>query len=164
LVRLVLKELVAVITEQLEQGKAVTIAGFGRFEAVERKGRRGEGLDGEEYQVVSRLVPRFRPYPFLRLKLQGRAPEPPPRDQVAAVVAVIGERELYMLLALCHVQGSFPGTWECAPGHTWDGMAVGCGGGDEGQKYYLFRTFPFGFWGDMMGGNGCTSEAQGIRD
>jgi nucleoid DNA-binding protein len=80
LVRVVLNELVAVIAEQLAEGNTVTIAGFGRFDAVEHKGRRVEGRDGKEYRVPSRLVPRFRPYPFLRLKLQGRAPEPPPRD------------------------------------------------------------------------------------
>ena len=79
-VRVVLNELVAVITEQLVQGNTVTIAGFGRFEATEHKGRKVEGMDGKVYEVQTRMVPSFRPYPYLRLKLQGRAPEPEPRD------------------------------------------------------------------------------------
>ena len=60
------------ITDQMVESNAVTIAGFGRFEAKEHRGRRVVGLDGEEYKVASRLVPSFRPYASLRQKVQGK--------------------------------------------------------------------------------------------
>lgn len=76
-VREVLDELVRVITEQLSQGNAVTIVGFGRFEATEHRGRLVCGLDGKVYQIESRRVASFRAFPCLRLTLQGRRPESP---------------------------------------------------------------------------------------
>ena len=57
------------------ESNAVAIAGFGRFEAKEHRGRRMVGLDGEEYKVASRLVPSFRPYASLRQKVQGKTDE-----------------------------------------------------------------------------------------
>lgn len=59
-----------VITDEMAEGSAVTIAGFGRFEATEHRGRTVIGLDGDAYQVDTRLVPSFRPYVSLRLKVQ----------------------------------------------------------------------------------------------
>ncbi len=56
-VRAALGTILDVITEQMAQGNAVSIASFGRFEAKEHKRRKVEGLDGEEYQVGSRLGP-----------------------------------------------------------------------------------------------------------
>jgi nucleoid DNA-binding protein len=64
-----------VITDQMAEGNAITIAGFGRFEAREHTGRRVVGLDGEEYEVESRLVPSFHPYGSLRKKVQGKTDE-----------------------------------------------------------------------------------------
>lgn len=59
----------------MAEGNAVTIAGFGRFEAREHKGRRVVELDGEEYEVETRLVPSFHPYDSLRQKVQGKMGE-----------------------------------------------------------------------------------------
>jgi DNA-binding protein HU-beta len=74
-VRDALHGILDVITDQMAEGNAVTIAGFGRFEAREHKGRRVVGLDGEEYEVESRLVPSFHPYDSLRQKVQGKMDE-----------------------------------------------------------------------------------------
>ena len=43
------------------ESNAVTIAGFGRFEAKEHRGRRVVGLDGEEYDLESRRCLRSIP-------------------------------------------------------------------------------------------------------
>jgi nucleoid DNA-binding protein len=74
-VRDALHGILDVITDEMARGNAVTIAGFGRFEAKEHKGRRVVGLDGEEYEVESRLVPSFHPYDSLRQKVQGKMDE-----------------------------------------------------------------------------------------
>jgi DNA-binding protein HU-beta len=74
-VREALHGILDVITDEMAEGNAVTIAGFGRFEAKEHKGRRVVGLDGEEFEVESRLVPSFHPYDSLRQKVQGRMGE-----------------------------------------------------------------------------------------
>ncbi|MBN1659197.1 MAG: HU family DNA-binding protein [Anaerolineae bacterium] len=81
-VRDALHGILDVITDEMAEGRAVTISGFGRFEAKEHKGRRVVGMDGGEYEVESRLVPSFKPYPSLRAKLQGKTDErmmPKPR-------------------------------------------------------------------------------------
>ncbi len=81
-VRDALHGILDVITDEMAEGRAVTISGFGRFEAKEHKGRRVVGLDGGEYEVESRLVPSFKPYPSLREKVQGKTDErliPKPR-------------------------------------------------------------------------------------
>ena len=69
-VREALHRILNVITDETAEGNAVTIAGFGRFEAGEHKGRRVVGLDGEEYEVESRLVPSSYSYDSLRQKVQ----------------------------------------------------------------------------------------------
>ncbi|MFN2186635.1 MAG: HU family DNA-binding protein [Anaerolineae bacterium] len=74
-VREALHGILDVITDQMAEGNAITIAGFGRFEAREHKGRRVVGLDGVEYEVESRLVPSFHPYASLRQKVQGKTDE-----------------------------------------------------------------------------------------
>jgi DNA-binding protein HU-beta len=70
-----------VITDQMAEGNAVTIAGFGRFEAREHAARVVH-LDGETYQVEPRLVPSFHPYDSLRAKVTGRSDDrlTPSRD------------------------------------------------------------------------------------
>ena len=81
-VREALAGILDVITDQLAAGGAVTIAGFGRFEAKEHAGRDVHGLDGETYQVGARLVPSFKPYDSLRAKVAGRSDDrlTPSRD------------------------------------------------------------------------------------
>lgn len=74
-VREALHGILDVLTDEMAEGNAVTIAGFGCFEAKEHKGRRVVGLDGEEYEVESRLVPSFHPYDSLRQKVQGEMDE-----------------------------------------------------------------------------------------
>jgi nucleoid DNA-binding protein len=74
-VRDALHGLLDVITDEMAEGRAVTISGFGRFEAKEHKGRRVVGLDGADYEVRTRLVPSFRPYPSLRAKVQSKSDE-----------------------------------------------------------------------------------------
>jgi nucleoid DNA-binding protein len=74
-VRDALHGILDVITDEMAEGNAVTIAGFGRFEAKQHRGRRVMGLDGREYDVESRLVPSFHPYASLRQKVQGKTDE-----------------------------------------------------------------------------------------
>jgi nucleoid DNA-binding protein len=74
-VRDALHGILDVLTDEMAGGRAVTISGFGRFGAKEHKGRRVVGLDGIEYEVESRLVPSFTPYPSLRAKVQGKSDE-----------------------------------------------------------------------------------------
>jgi len=74
-VREALHLILDVITDQMAEGHAVTIAGFGRFQAKEHRGRAVVGLDGEAYQIDRRMVPSFRPYASLRLKVQRKMDE-----------------------------------------------------------------------------------------
>jgi nucleoid DNA-binding protein len=74
-VREALHGILDVITDEMARGNAVTIAGFGRFEAKDHAGRRVVGLDGEEYEVEGRLVPSFHPYDSLRAKVQAKSDE-----------------------------------------------------------------------------------------
>jgi nucleoid DNA-binding protein len=74
-VREALHGILDVITDQMAEGSAVTIAGFGRFEVKEHKGRQVMGLDGKVYQVERRPVPSFHPYDSLRQKVQGKMDE-----------------------------------------------------------------------------------------
>ena len=64
-----------VTTDQMAEGSAVTMTGFGRFEAKEHKHRCVVGLGSEEYEVKSRPVPSFHPYASLRQKVQGKTDE-----------------------------------------------------------------------------------------
>ena len=79
-VRGVLEELATVIAEQLAEGQAVGVAGFGRFQVKEHLGREVVGLDGRLYEIERRLVPSFRPYPHLRQQVQGKVAEPEQGD------------------------------------------------------------------------------------
>ena len=62
-----------VIAETMAGGDAVTLVGFGRFEANEHRPRTVQGRDGKTYHVEGRLVPSFRPYPSLRRRVQEQA-------------------------------------------------------------------------------------------
>jgi DNA-binding protein HU-beta len=74
-VREALHGILDVITDQMAEGNAITIAGFGRFQAREHRRRKVFGMDGEVYQVDSRPVPSFRPYDSLRQKVRGKMDE-----------------------------------------------------------------------------------------
>lgn len=54
-VREVLHGILDVTTDQMAERNAITIAGFGRFEAKEHKGRRVVGLGGEEHEEETRV-------------------------------------------------------------------------------------------------------------
>jgi DNA-binding protein HU-beta len=62
-----------VIAETMAAGDAITLVGFGRFEANEHRPRTVQGRDGKTYHVEGRLVPSFRPYSSLRQWVQERA-------------------------------------------------------------------------------------------
>ena len=61
------------IAERMAEGDAITLVGFGRFEANEHRPRTVQGRDGKTYHVEGRLVPSFRPYPSLRRRVQEQA-------------------------------------------------------------------------------------------
>ena len=62
-----------VVAETMAEGDAITLVGFGRFEANEHRPRTVQGRDGKTYHVEGRLVPSFRPYPSLRRRVQEQA-------------------------------------------------------------------------------------------
>jgi nucleoid DNA-binding protein len=72
-VREALDGILDVVAEMMAEGNYVTLVGFGRFEANEHRPRTVHGRDGKTYQVESRLVPSFRPYPSLRRRVQEQA-------------------------------------------------------------------------------------------
>lgn len=74
-VREALGSILEVVAEVMAEGDAVTLVGFGRFEANEHRPRTVQGRDGRAYQVEGRLVPSFRPYRALRQWVRGQAAE-----------------------------------------------------------------------------------------
>jgi DNA-binding protein HU-beta len=72
-VREALEGILEAVAETMAEGDAVTLVGFGRFEASEHRPRIVHGRDGKTYNVQSRLVPSFRPYPSLRRRVQEQA-------------------------------------------------------------------------------------------
>jgi len=72
-VREALGGILAVVAETMADGNYVTLVGFGRFEANEHRPRIVQGRDGNTYQVESRLMPSFHPYPSLRRRVQAQA-------------------------------------------------------------------------------------------
>ena len=69
---------VDVVTETLQKGGEVTIAGFGTFSAKQRKGRMGVNPQRptEKIQIPSVVVPKFKAGKGLKdaLKASGHAP------------------------------------------------------------------------------------------
>ncbi len=60
----------SVITDVLAREEKVTLVGFGTFQVMERKGRRGRNPQtGETIQIPAKKVPRFRPGKGLREKV-----------------------------------------------------------------------------------------------
>ena len=55
------------ITDTLKKGEKVTLVGFGTFQVVERKARRGRNPQtGETIQIPAKKVPKFVPGKGLR--------------------------------------------------------------------------------------------------
>ena len=70
-----LEGILEVVAETMAAGGAVTLVGFGRFEARVHRPRSVRGLDRKSYRVTGRRVPTFRAYPSLRQRMQKPAAE-----------------------------------------------------------------------------------------
>ena len=61
----------SVITDSLVREERVTLVGFGTFQVMERKARRGRNPQtGQTIQIPAKKVPRFRPGKGLREKVK----------------------------------------------------------------------------------------------
>ena len=61
----------SVITDALARQERVTLIGFGTFQVMERKARRGRNPQtGDTIQIPARKVPRFKPGKNLRKKVK----------------------------------------------------------------------------------------------
>jgi len=61
----------SVITDALAREEKVTLVGFGTFQVMERKARKGRNpRTGEEIQIPAKRVPKFVPGKSLREKVQ----------------------------------------------------------------------------------------------
>jgi len=61
----------SVITDALVRRDKVTLVGFGTFQVMERKARRGRNpRTGETVQIQAKKVPRFKPGKNLRKKVK----------------------------------------------------------------------------------------------
>ena len=61
----------SVITDALARQERVTLVGFGTFQVMERKARKGRNPQtGETIQIPARKVPRFKPGKNLRKKVK----------------------------------------------------------------------------------------------
>ena len=59
------------VTESLFKGEKVTLVGFGTFQVMQRKARRGRNPQtGEGIQIPAKKVPKFVPGNGLRQKLK----------------------------------------------------------------------------------------------
>ena len=62
---------ISVISDCLGRGERVTLVGFGTFQVMKRKARRGRNPQtGETIQIVGKKVPKFRPGKGLREKIR----------------------------------------------------------------------------------------------
>ena len=61
----------SVITDALVRQEKVTLVGFGAFQIMQRKARRGRSPQtGEEIQIPGKKVPKFKPGRALREKVK----------------------------------------------------------------------------------------------
>ena len=61
----------SVITDALARQERVTLVGFGTFQVMERKARKGRNPQtGEAVQIQAKKVPRFKPGKNLRKKVK----------------------------------------------------------------------------------------------
>ena len=59
------------ITDTLSKGEKVTLVGFGTFQVMQRKARRGRNSQtGKEIQIPAKKVPKFLPGKGLREKIK----------------------------------------------------------------------------------------------
>ena len=66
----ILDALLETITDTLSKGEKVTLVGFGTFQIMQRKARRGRNPQtGEELQIPAKKVPKFVPGKGLREKV-----------------------------------------------------------------------------------------------
>ena len=74
----VIESIVGIITETLQKGGEVNIAGFGAFMAKTRKGRTGVNPQRptEKIQIPSVTVPKFKAGKGLKDALKGKGPAP----------------------------------------------------------------------------------------
>jgi nucleoid DNA-binding protein len=72
-----LEGILQVVAETMAAGGAVTLVGFGRFEARVHRPRSVRGLDRKSYRIAGRWVPTFHAYPSLRARVQGQAGDIP---------------------------------------------------------------------------------------
>ena len=76
-VRQIVESLFETITETLEVGEGVTVAGFGRFLLHKREGRRvTHPATDESYTIPSRIQVKFRASPMLKVRVL-EVKEPP---------------------------------------------------------------------------------------
>ncbi|MDI9238881.1 HU family DNA-binding protein [Lysobacter sp. LF1] len=67
--------LIESVTQALKNGEAVTILGFGTFEARNRAGRTGRNPQtGETIEIAASIVPAFKPGKALKDALSLNAP------------------------------------------------------------------------------------------
>ena len=58
------------VSDSLSQGERVTLVGFGTFQTMQRKARRGRNPQtGREIQIAAKKVPKFSPGKGLREKV-----------------------------------------------------------------------------------------------
>jgi len=70
-VRTVVDAVMETIANSLEKGEKVTLVGFGTFQVMQRKARRGRNPQtGEEIQISAKKVPKFVPGKGLREKVR----------------------------------------------------------------------------------------------
>ena len=70
-VGLVVDALMEAISNTLEKGEKVTLVGFGTFQTIQKKSRRGRNPQtGEEIQIPAKKVPKFVPGKNLREKVR----------------------------------------------------------------------------------------------
>jgi len=69
--RHILDAVLETITETLRKGEKVTLVGFGTFQVMERKARRGRNPQtGDEIQILAKKIPKFVPGKGLREKVR----------------------------------------------------------------------------------------------
>jgi len=70
-VGLVVDALMEAISNTVEKGEKVTLVGFGTFQTIQKKSRRGRNPQtGEEIQIPAKKVPKFVPGKNLREKVR----------------------------------------------------------------------------------------------
>ena len=69
----IVEEIFDEIAKQLTQDEVVNIAGFGKFEAITRKARKGRNPQtGEQIQISAKKVAKFKERKELKHKLNGK--------------------------------------------------------------------------------------------